>query len=171
MDNINFSILLAHSTSVTNIAKGTAENLSALPAYIHVLFNHIPIIGLFVILIFYVFSITYKSEIFERISLWGFLAVGLATVIVYFSGHGAEELAETIYSKEYVETHELFGNIASFCMFGLGILALLNNLFYRSVSGKIFFRVAIIVISIVGLILSGLAGMTGGKIAHSEFRW
>lgn len=152
-------------------------------AYLHLVTNHIPIIGvpfaLFVLLI----GLWRKNDALKHVAylIFGFLAV--ATVAVYFLGNGGEDFIEELpgVSHDAIEEHEEFAIFALAGVVLTGIVALFGFLRYGGL-GFLFGResaerssvpswvgLAVLVLGLVSAALLGYTGRLGGVIRHPEF--
>lgn len=58
-------------------------------AYLHVVINHLPIFGVPLVLAFLAFGTWARDASVQRVALLAFVMLGVATGIVYATGHGA----------------------------------------------------------------------------------
>ncbi len=138
-------------------------------AYLHLVTNHIPVTGIFFGLALLAVATFWKSADLQRFSLWFFVLVGLATLIVYFTGEPAEEVVEKIagVAKEAIEEHEdaaLFGLIAVEIIAVLSVLGLFSGLARRR-----WFMPALLVIVLWASAVLARVAYLGGQIRHTEF--
>jgi hypothetical protein len=140
-------------------------------AHVHLLFNHLPIIGSVIGGLILIYAVFAKSErtIIAAYAVLALSAVG--GVITYFTGEGAEEIVENIsgISKGAIEQHESF---AFFAFIGITLvgLASLVGLFLQYKKSSFASTVAWVTFfaSIVAFSLLAGAGYTGGQIRHTE---
>jgi len=134
--------------------------------------NHVPIIGLIFATLLLVYSLARKSTEVARASFILYVLVALATVIVYFSGHGARAIVVNLpeISKPMIELHEDGALVSLTAILIVGIAALAGFIFVRSkpVSRKL--AVLVLVLSILASLSVGYTGSLGGKIHHPELR-
>ena len=64
-------------------------------AHVHLLINHIPVLGTVFGTLLLVFGMAKKNETIKRVSLGIFAIIAVATVPVYFTGEPAEENRRT----------------------------------------------------------------------------
>lgn len=131
--------------------------------HIHLLLNHFPIVGYLIILFIFLHGIYRKNEEFNFVSLWFLIFLSIITIIVYFSGHKAEELLENQLNKEYIEIHEEF----ALWTFILSIILLLSSI-VSLITKK--FRIFVFIILLLTIISSSITGFYGGQIKHDEIR-
>jgi uncharacterized membrane protein len=142
-------------------------------AHLHLLLNHLPVIGTIFGLLLLLFALLRKSEEGKRIALGFFVFAALAAVPTYLTGEPAEEVAERLpgVTHALIEGHEeaaLFALIAS----GLTGLISLIGLFLSRRTAKLPQWLVIAPLALA-LVTSGLLGWTanlGGQIRHTEIR-
>lgn len=143
------------------------------PAHLHLVLNHIPLIGLGFTTILLIIALLRKSDELMNISLIFVILVALWIIPAYLTGEPAEEMVEdmTGISERLVQDHEEAGEIAFIFIEALGALALISLILrrYSEKVGKL-----LTLITLLGLIVGGgLIGWTanlGGKINHPEIR-
>lgn len=157
-------------------------------AYLHIVTNHIPIIGVPFALTILLLGFWRRSDELKAVGLLAFVVLGGATLAVYLLGQGGEDFVEDLagVSENAIEDHEKMG-LVSLIAVGLTALVSLSGLiFYKGSSlllnrgkkdgtsdgGSIF--PGWLVLTVLGLaVLSGgilgYAGKLGGKIRHTEF--
>jgi hypothetical protein len=74
-------------------------------AHVHLLFNHVPVIGFGFGLLITIFGIASKSKNGVRAGLIIFFVAALFTIPTYLSGEGAEEIVETIAGTDHALIH------------------------------------------------------------------
>lgn len=102
-------------------------------AYLHLVTNHIPIIGLPFALFLLIAGIWLRSDDIKAFGLLAFTVLGILTVGVYLLGQGGEDFVEDLagVSHDAIEDHEKMATI-SLIMVGLtGILSLFGLIFYK----------------------------------------
>ena len=142
-------------------------------AHIHLIINHLPIIGILISTGVLVFARIRRKSEFTRLGLWLVFITSLSTVPAYFSGEGAEELVEHLpgISENLIEEHEEYAEIALFVSQLTGLLALATILAARTSERFLRFGSMITLAAAAGsFTLMGLVANTGGKINHPELR-
>ncbi|WP_457653238.1 hypothetical protein [Rhodocaloribacter sp.] len=138
-------------------------------ADVHLLFNHIPILGILFGTLLLGYALWRKKPELVRLSLGLFVFTGLVSAAVYFSGEGAEEIVEhgPGVSESLIEAHEdaaLFAFIAALVLGAASLAAL----FVRNLQQRL-----VPVVLALAVVTSGLmvwTGAKGGKINHPELR-
>jgi uncharacterized membrane protein len=142
-------------------------------AHLHLMLNHIPLLGLVFGAALLAFGLWRGGEDGQRASL-GLLAVtGLSAIAVYLTGEPAEEIVEGLagVSHDAIEAHEEWGWYALFAGIATGVVAL-GTLLVGWVRERLG-RGAVVLTLVLALLSSGLIGYTanlGGKISHPELR-
>lgn len=138
--------------------------------HIHLITNHIPVIGVIIGLIILTIGMLWKSQDLKRFSLYYFVALGAITLLVYFTGEPAEEAIEDLpgISKEIIETHEeasIYGLIfiEAIALFSLAGLASKTKIIARSWYSK-----TLLLLVLLASISMARIAYLGGQIRHFE---
>jgi hypothetical protein len=138
--------------------------------HLHLLVNHIPIEGSFIVLLFLVWGLLRREEAVTRAALFGAFLIAIATLLVFFTGDAAADAlsSATWLSKELVERHDdragitvgaalVMGAIAGFALWG---------------SKPVRPRVAWLACASLGVtfLLASWTAVAGGVIRHEEIR-
>lgn len=142
------------------------------PAHLHVLLNHIPIVGLPVIAGFLVWGLARREDAVIRAALIGAMLIAVGTFVVNLTGDPAiDDIRNTPwFQKAVVQQHEEAGDKTNILAIVAGVAALATLVMARR--GKPFRRpVAFITLFLIVLaaLSAAWAGWEGGKIRHSEF--
>jgi len=141
------------------------------PAQFHLLFTHLPIIGLGFAILLNLVAIIRKSEELQNLSLWCYLLLGIFALLAYLTGDGAEKIMETYpgITEDIIEPHE---NFALLFFIGLMITSAFSIVgLYLTKTRKKFLKQFNLYLLIAAILLSILAvktGSTGGAIRHTE---
>lgn len=142
-------------------------------AHVHLLVNHVPVIGAFVGLALLAWGVARSSEEAKRLALGTLVLVGLASVPAYFSGKGAEEVVEDLagVGEARIEEHEDSALASLVGAAALGVVALVG-LWSYSRSGRLAdgWMMASLLLSIVVCGLMAYTANLGGQIRHEESR-
>jgi hypothetical protein len=141
-------------------------------AQLHLIFTHLPIVGLgFVILVNLISLFYFKSDDFYKLTLWLYVVLGVFALLAYITGDGAEEILKTYpgITEEIIEPHE---NMALILFIGLMITAVVAmvGLYFSRIKEMLLKRFSICLL-IAGILMSLVAigtGTTGGNIRHTE---
>lgn len=142
------------------------------PAHLHVLLNHIPIIGLPIMAILLVWGLTRREEAVIRIALIGTVVLAACTWGVTLTGDPAiDDIREAPwFQKEVVERHEAAGDKTNILAIVAAVGALATLVMARG--GKLFSRrMAFLTLALLvfAAMCAGWAGWEGGEIRHTEF--
>lgn len=142
-------------------------------AHVHLIINHIPVIGIGLLILLFIVAIVRKNKGLITVALAFIILISLATIPVYLTGEPAEEVVEDMpgISEELIEEHEEQAEIAFILVEVAGGLALIT-LIARRYSDKLGQRLVILTLLVL-IVSGGLIGWTanlGGKIHHEEIR-
>ena len=143
------------------------------PTHVHLLVNHIPILGSLFGALLLLVGMLIKNRSVEVTGLATILIAALFTLPAYFSGEEAEHIIEKFQGiSEYeLEEHEEHAELSLWLMIASGVLSLLTLVSYvRAKHLTRSSRVATLVITFFGFITMIPLALHGGKIVHSELR-
>lgn len=140
-------------------------------AHLHLMFTHLPLVGLGFTIITSLFAHFWKSDELKKFSLWAYIILGGCAILAYVTGDGSAEIIKTYpgITEKLTEPHE---EIAVWFLVGIMALSAIafTGLFYLK-KGKINLQKINLVLLILSLLLSIVAiqtAVTGGKIRHTE---
>ena len=142
-------------------------------AHIHLILNHIPLIGVGFTILLFVIALIKNSKELINVSLLFAIIVALFAIPAYLTGEPAEEIVEELpgISENLIKQHEEMSEKAFIFLEIVGALALMT-LIVKKYSQKM--GAWLISATLIGLILGG--GMIawtanlGGRINHPEVR-
>lgn len=138
---------------------------------LHLILNHISLIGIPVALAFLGIGYLKKNDLLQKTALLILILVSLMIIPTYLTGDMAEEALETTpaFSEHQVETHEESAELALTLTLILGgfsgLTLLLWHSKFKSISLYAVFSVALL--SVIGL---SFAAHQGGLIRHTELQ-
>ena len=139
--------------------------------HVHLLLNHVPVIGTFLGLLLLLVAFVRKSAELKKVTLGLFVLIGLVTVPVYLTGDPAQEMIENIpgITDAVIERHE---DAALFSLIGVevaGIIALAWLLVFgrKKGLGNLLAIVTLAFSVLTGGLLAWTANL-GGQIRHTE---
>jgi uncharacterized membrane protein len=141
-------------------------------AHLHLLLNHVPVIGSIVGLGLFLVSFFGKNEDLRRSSYIIFAAVALFALMTFFSGFGAEQMIKGPgVSDALIDRHKGSALLSIWFMEITGALCLIG-LWRAQTTGQPSRRnvTAVLIFSVLTVILMARTGNTGGDIRHPELR-
>lgn len=142
------------------------------PAHLHLLLNHLPIVGVLGGALLLAWGLLRNEDAVTRAALGALCLAGAAAVGVYFTGEPAEEMVESLagVSEAALEAHE---EAALWAAVGGGVLAVLAGLALAAARSRAAARrvgVGVLAVAAVALGAMGWTANLGGQIRHSELR-
>lgn len=140
-------------------------------AHIHLLLNHVPVIGTFFTILLLIYGLSINNEGVKKAALLMMIFTTLIGIPAYLSGEDAQDILQPItgINRETIATHEEMAHIAFRIMIVTGLIALIT-LFYKTTSKlitKILFTLNAVLI-LITFILMARTGLSGGEIRHTE---
>ena len=139
--------------------------------HLHLLLNHVPIIGFFVGVGLLLASFTGNNDDLRRSALIIFAAIALLTIPTFVSGVGADRsiVREPGISQALVRRHEGAAMLGLWFVEATGAAALMTLWRSRRTGGRPKGSlVAVLLLAIVAAVLMGRTGNTGGDIRHPQ---
>lgn len=138
-------------------------------AHLHLIINHIPILGTIFGLVLLGVAWGTRGEVLLKAALVTFAVCGLAAGPVYLSGEEAEDIVETEQNEAFLHEHEEAAELALIGGLALGVLALGALVLARGgapswIAPTMF---------VLALVVTGLMVWTanlGGQISHPNLR-
>lgn len=141
-------------------------------AHIHLILNHIPVLGAAFGLLLLFYAQLRKTEELKRAALAVLVLTALVAVPAYLSGGEAEEVVEGVPGahEALIEEHEEAATLALIGCEILGVVALVGWYLNRNrpLPGRLV--VLCLVFSLVVALLMARAANLGGEIGHPEIR-
>lgn len=142
--------------------------------HIHLLINHLPIIGLIIGVLVVIFGLFSKKQVVTSVGLWITMIAGFSSYPTMYSGGASEHFLEEnevkyCVSEELIHEHEEAAELAFWPCIATGLfagLALIGNRKGHKHTKKA--EILVVFIGIISIILIGKAGLTGGEIRHPE---
>jgi len=142
-------------------------------AHLHLLLNHIPVLGTFFGLALLAFGVWKRSDELRRAALGTFVIVALAAVATYLTGEPAEDVVKGLpgVSRPLISRHEDAAGIARAGSIALGVLALGGLIWLRwGRQIKTWFSTLVLGTAIIVTGLMTWTANLGGQIHHPEIR-
>jgi len=142
-------------------------------AYIHLVINHFPIIGVIIGTALLSAGVIFKNQGVTISGLGTIVFASLMAIVAYMTGDPAEGVAKGLpdVARSLISRHENIATVGMYLMVTAGLLAG-SSLFSIWKKDKSI-RLLIILTLAFSLISSGTMvyiGRTGGQIRHTEFR-
>jgi hypothetical protein len=142
-------------------------------AHLHLALNHVPVIGLPIVLLLLGWAIVRRSAELLKASFGLIILLAVITVIVQVTGEPAEELVEGLPGvvDSMVEAHEESALLGTIGFVVVGVIAVFG--LWRLGTGKILPQWYTSAVLIAGMIVAGVMvwiANLGGQIRHSEIR-
>jgi len=141
-------------------------------AHVHLILNHIPLVGIPVALTFLAHGLWTKNAATQRFSL--IILFGLAAMVlpVYLTGEPAEEIVEHLpgVAESFIESHEDAAKFSLILTLLTGAGAFTALWFQKNESKRQLMNLSVMTIAIVALLSLAYTATLGGKIRHTEIR-
>lgn len=142
-------------------------------AHMHLLLNHIPVIGTAVGLFLLAWGLWRTSDELKKVSLSIFIISAVIAIPTYLTGESAEELVEHLsgVSESLIERHEDAAVLAVAALELLGLAAAVTLVLFQRAHRAVNMMLAASLV--LALVTGGLMARTanlGGQIRHTEIR-
>lgn len=139
-------------------------------AHIHLILNHIPMLTMPVVLVFFGFALLTQNSALKKFALILLVATAGMVVPVYLTGEPAEKVVEHFasLSEPLIEAHEESAEVSLILTLLAGGLALASILTEGKQNIRKYASVAVIVSTTLAVGSLGYTANLGGKIRHSE---
>jgi hypothetical protein len=149
-------------------------------AYVHVVFNHLPIMGVPLGALVLALGLWARNGPIERAALLLFVLLALGTLGVFFAGLAAENWAEHVarFDEAAIDAHLGVAMVALGACVVLGVASLAVLLanggfasFRASDARPLSARAGggVLALAVVACVVLGVTGELGGRIRHTEF--
>jgi hypothetical protein len=140
-------------------------------AHIHLVLNHIPVIGIGVVIAFLLAGSVRGSRELEWVSLQMFVALALLTIPVYLTGSPASHQMRELpgVSRETIHQHSSAADFAFWTMEALGAFSLGALVKFRvpaAVPARLIAALLALALAVLGLMI--WTANLGGRIRHPE---
>lgn len=143
------------------------------PAHLHLLVNHVPILGTLFALVLGLYGAIRRQPAVVRAALLALVVSGAMSVVALRSGEGAEEAVERLpgVSERMIHEHEEAAEAANIAAVILALLAL-GVLVWKRKEPEIgpLPTTAVLIGAAIVFALMARTGNLGGQIRHSEIR-
>jgi uncharacterized membrane protein len=142
-------------------------------AHIHLLINHVPILGSIFVLTLFLIALVFKNGFLQKLSLWFLACVALATAVAYVSGDGTKRAVRGLpqVSDAAISLHEQTARYGLVLMFLVGVVSLGGIILYRKRSIlPTYLCITVLVLLLASVVVMVYIGFLGGQIMHPEIR-
>ena len=143
-------------------------------AHLHLLLNHVPVIGTAVAVALLGYAVARKSEELTRVSLGMLAILAVVGIGVFQTGEPAEEQVEGLAGVEEarIERHEEAALAATLLLAATGVVALGGLIALRREGPRLVGRVGrwTLVLALAPTAAMAYAAYLGGQIRHTEIR-
>ncbi len=141
-------------------------------AHLHLIVNHVPIIGIPVALSFLAYGLVTKNLPTQRFSLFILLALSLMVLPVYLTGEPAEEVVEHLPGvvDSLIEPHEDAGKISLIFTLLTGVASFVALWFQKNEAKRRLINLSVMGVACIALMSLIYTANLGGKVRHTEFR-
>ena len=142
-------------------------------AYLHVIINHFPIVGVIIGTLLLIAGMVLKNEGIKISGLGTIIFAALMAVAVDLTGDPAKEAVKGMpdFVQSLINKHEDIASVALFLIIPAGLMAALTlySIWKKEKSVRFLFIITL-VLSLISCAAMGYVGRTGGQIRHTEFR-
>lgn len=141
-------------------------------AHLHLIINHLPIVGIPVALLFLAHGIWKGNSSSKRFALLIMFLISIVVLPVYLTGEPAEDMVENLpgVTKSLIGAHEEAAEVSLILTLLTGASAIVALVLQRDErKGKIS-SYATLSVAVVALLSLMYTGNLGGKIRHTEIR-
>jgi uncharacterized membrane protein len=139
---------------------------------IHLALTHVPVILSFIGLVILIVSFFKKNETLTKTAFYIFLAAGLFTIPVYFTGESAEEIVEHLpgVSENIIEEHEEIAGITLVIISISGLVSFAGLVLSRFPGLAKAIKLTALLFALGSAAAMAQTAHLGGQIRHSEIR-
>jgi hypothetical protein len=142
------------------------------PVHLHLMLNHLPVVGALFALLLLAFAVFRASDELKKVALGALVIMALLAIPVYLTGEPAEELAEKLpaITESVIEPHEDAAKTAFALILAVGAVALLGLVVLRKKAVPQWFAISVLALSLPAAGALAWTANLGGKIRHTEIR-
>ena len=142
-------------------------------AHLHLMLNHIPVLGAFLITISLTLATYRRNETITLLCLQIIVVIGIFTLGAYFTGEPSEDAIEHLpgVTEAFINAHEkaaLYGLVATELLAILSLLGLF--VFRRGLKSPTSLLKPLFLLSLVNIGVMTWTANLGGLIPHTELR-
>jgi len=140
--------------------------------HLHLMLNHLPVLGAPALLALLAWGLVRGLPEVTRIALWGTVALGAVSGVVYLTGEAAEEMVEELptFQEYLVERHEVIALWATVIVVATAAFAAAALWRSRREAPRPGLTRLVLIGLLVSTLAVGVTAWTGGPIGHPELR-
>ena len=141
-------------------------------AHVHLILNHIPVIGIPVALAFLAYGIYVKNQPSQRFALLVLFGLAAMVLPVYFTGEPAEEVVEHLpgVAESFIEAHEDAAMFSLVLTLITGVAAFVALWFQKDPKKSRLRNFGVMGIASLAVLSLLYTANLGGKVRHTELR-
>jgi formate hydrogenlyase subunit 3/multisubunit Na+/H+ antiporter MnhD subunit len=143
-------------------------------AHVHLLLNHIPILGTIFGLLVLGYGMLRRSDEIKKTSLGVFVITALLTIPVYLTGDGAAQIVNNLpgVSTAIIQQHDQAATITMVAIEILGAVSLLSLCLSWRPRRELrsWMTLGVLILAMISSGLGAWTGAIGGQIRHTEVR-
>lgn len=142
-------------------------------AHVHLVVNHLPIVGLMIGTLVLVTAFLIKKLEVKLTGLGILIFSAITSIVAFYTGEGAEEVSENMLgiSETLIHTHEELAETfftVTLILGGISLVAFLAAL--RKLKFANLLMIVCLLLALGDLVLARNVGTSGGEIRHTEIR-
>ena len=137
-------------------------------AYLHLLMNHIPVVGLPIVFMFLAYGLYNRNLAMQRFSLFVLFGIAAMVIPVYLTGEPAEKMIEHLpgFAETFIGAHEDSAMYSLILTIAAGLASLISLLLKKNRSAT-FVVLGVTAVAVLSLMYTA---NLGGKVRHTELR-
>lgn len=142
-------------------------------AHLHLIVNHVPIVGSLFALVLLAVGLGLKNDVLTRAGLVAVLAAGVLCLPAQLTGAGAAAIAQDLprVSRALIDNHAAAAELGFWALESAAALALFALLLLNNASPRARLLAALaLAATVLSFGLLARAGSLGGQIRHTEIR-
>lgn len=141
-------------------------------AHIHLILNHIPVVGIPVAILFLSYGLYQKNSSAQKFAMLVFIGLAATVLPVYFTGEPAEKLIKHLpgFAESVIEPHEDAAMISLILTLIAGAAALVALWYQKDPEKSRKFNLGVMVVACIAVLSLLYTANLGGKVRHTELR-
>ncbi len=141
-------------------------------AHLHLILNHVPVIGIPVALLFLAYGLWAKNLSTQRFSLLVLSGLAIVVLPIYLTGEPAEKLIEHLpgFAESFIEPHEDAAKISLILTLLAGVVAFVAFWLQKSEQWRSRINLAVMALAVAAMVSLLYTANLGGQVRHTELR-